>query len=105
MTGPRCVRPEVLDVLAPEDPRALRSRRDLRRVHRVMRSVSALKQALSRLRLLAPPKSILELGAGDGTLLLRLAAAVKPRWAGVELTLLDRQSIVSVETIQNYRRL
>ena len=96
--------PEVLDDLSPEDPRALRSRRDLRRVHRAMRSVSALKDALSRLRLGAPPLSVLELGAGDGTLLLRLAAAIRPRWSGVKLTLLDRQRIVNSQTIDDYRR-
>jgi SAM-dependent methyltransferase len=105
MATPRCVIPEVLDDLAPDDPRALRSRRDLRRVHRAMRSVFALRYALTRLQLVAPPKSILELGAGDGTLLSRFAAAVKPRWAGVDLTLLDRQAIVSIETVDNYRKL
>jgi hypothetical protein len=104
MTGPRCVRPEVLDHLSPEDPRALRSRRDLRRVHRAMRSVSALKNALSRLRLRAPPLSVLELGAGDGTLLLRLAASLKPRWPRVNLTLLDRQRIVKSKTVDDYHR-
>jgi hypothetical protein len=105
MIGPRCVRPEMLDNLAPEDPGAVQSRRDLRRVHRAMRSVSALTHAISRLRLVTPPKRILELGAGDGTLVLRLAAALKPRWTGVELTLLDRQPLVNVETVDNYRRL
>jgi Methyltransferase domain len=94
----------MLDDLAPSDPRAVRSRRDLRRVHRAMRTVSALNRALSRLRLAAHPKSILELGAGDGSLLLRLAAAVRPRWPGVELTLLDRQPIVDSATVESYRR-
>jgi hypothetical protein len=94
----------VLDNLTPEDPKARRSRRDLRRVHRAMRSISALNHALSRLRLAAHPKSILELGAGDGSLLLRLAAAVRPRWPGVKLTLLDRQRIVNSETVESYRR-
>ncbi len=105
MTEPRCVRPELLDELAPEDPKALQSRCDLRRVHRAMRTVSALKHALSRLRLAAQPKSVLELGAGDGSLLLRLAAALRPRWPGVKLTLLDRQHIVNSETVERYRRL
>jgi SAM-dependent methyltransferase len=105
VTAPRCVRPEILDDLPPEDPQALRSRRDLRRVHRAMRSVSALNQALSRLRLAARPQSILELGAGDGSLLLRFAAALSPRWPSVQLTLLDRQPIVSSETVDGYRRL
>jgi hypothetical protein len=104
MTAPRCVCPEALDDLAPGDPKALRSRRDLRRVHRAMGSVSALNHALSRLRLAAHPQSILELGAGDGSLLLRLAGAVGPRWSGVKLTLLDRQHIVDPETVESYRR-
>jgi hypothetical protein len=104
MTSPRCVRPEVLDDLAPADPQALQSRRDLRRVHRAMRSVSALKQSLDFLRLAASPKSILELGAGDGSLMLRLAAELRPRWSGVKLTLLDRQRIVNSATIEGYRR-
>jgi hypothetical protein len=104
MTAPRCVCPEALDDLAPGDPKAVQSRRDLRRVHRAMRSVSALNHALSRLRLAARPKSILELGAGDGSLMLRLAAAVRPRWGGVKLTLLDRQDIVNSETVESYRR-
>ena len=95
---------EVLDELAPGDPRALQSRRDLRRVHRAMRTtVSALEHALSRLRLAAHPKSILELGAGDGSLLLRFAAAVRPRWSDVKLTLLDRQHIVDSGTVESYR--
>jgi hypothetical protein len=104
MTAPRCVCPEVLDDLDPGDPKALRSRRDLRRVHRAMGSVSALNHALSSLRLAARPQSILELGAGDGSLLLRLADAVRPRWSGVKLTLLDRQHIVDSETVESYRR-
>jgi hypothetical protein len=105
MTSHRCVRPEALDDLPPDDPQALRSRRDLQRVHRAMRSLSALRDAVRRLKLRAPPTKILELGAGDGTLLLRLAAALKSRWPGVELTLLDRHSIVNSATIDAYGRL
>ncbi len=105
MTGPRCVRPEILDGLAPEDPKALRSRGDLRRVHRAMRSIAALKYALVRLRLAASPKNILDLGAGDGTLLLRLAAELRPRWSDVKVTLLDRQRTVNPETVESYRTL
>lgn len=102
---PRRVCAELLDDLAPENPQALRSRRDLRRVHRAMNSVSILRQAVSGLRLAAPPRRILELGAGDGSLLLRLAHALKPRWTGVELTLLDRHDLVSEATRRAYRAL
>lgn len=101
----RIVAPELLDNLAPGDPRARRSRRDLRRVHRAMRSVSILKRAIMRLRLAAPPRRILELGAGDGSLMLRLAQAMKPRWSNVTLTLLDRHNLVSAATRAGYEAL
>jgi hypothetical protein len=101
----RSVCPEALDNLDPKDPRALRARRDLRRVHRAMGSLAILRSAISQLRLAAPPKRILELGAGDGTLLLRLARTLSGKWRGVELTLLDRQRVIDLETIEGYRRL
>jgi SAM-dependent methyltransferase len=99
------VEPEELDELAPDDPRARRARRDLRRVHRAMRSVSILGRVVARLRLATQPLRILELGAGDGSLLLRFARAQRPRWSGVELTLLDRVDLLSEDTRAAYREL
>lgn len=101
----RCVLPEVLDGLAADDPRGRRSRRDLQRVHAAMRSVSILRRAVGLLRLTTAPRRILELGAGDGTLLLRFARAQRPRWNGVDLTLLDRLDLVSEGTREAYREL
>ena len=101
----RCVEPEVLDGLAAADPRAQRARRDLQRVHWVMRSAAILAGAVSRLELTAAPRRIIELGAGDGTLLLNLARRLRPRWAPVELTLLDRMDLVSGETRAAYAEL
>jgi SAM-dependent methyltransferase len=104
-TSSRCVVPEALDHLAADDARGRRSRRDLQRVHRAMRSVAILLHAVAKLRLGAPPIRILELGAGDGTLLVRFARALRPRWSGVELTLLDRHELVSEQTREAYRDL
>jgi len=101
----RCVVPEALDHLAADDPRGLRSRRDLQRVHLAMRSVAILLRAVSRLGLARPPARIIEIGAGDGTLLLRFARALEPPWQGVELTLLDRYSLVSDRTRRAYAEL
>lgn len=101
----RRVRPERLDALAPNDPLAIRSRRDLQRVHRAMRSLAILQRAVSKLSLAVPPRRVLELGAGDGTLLLRLARALQPGWTGVELTLLDRQDLLSAAVREAYREL
>jgi hypothetical protein len=89
------VAPERLDNLAADDPLAMDSRRDLQRLHRAMRSLTILKDALSRINGATPPKRILELGAGDGSLLLRLARAMRPQWGDLELTLLDRQNLLS----------
>ena len=102
--APRLVAAELLDDLAPEDPRARRSRRDLQRIHRAMRSVSVLRKGVSRLGL-AAPRSIIELGAGDGTLLLRLVRRMHPQWTGAEITLLDRHDLVADGTRAAYRRL
>jgi hypothetical protein len=95
-TGERLVSPELLDNLAPDDPLAIASRRDLRRVHRAMRTLAILKDAVLSLGMQPPPQRILELGAGDGSMLLRLARAMRPYWGAVELTLLDRQDILSL---------
>ena len=99
------VEPEELDGLAADDPRGRRSRSDLRRVHIALRSIANLQRAVARLQLAVQPRRILELGAGDGTLLLRFARVQRPRWNGVELTLLDRVDLVSEETLAGYREL
>ena len=69
----RVVTEEILDHLPPDDPEAVRSRQDLRRINFLMgnerwilRQV-ALRPDLAR-------KGIVELGAGEGCLLRRLSA-------------------------------
>jgi 2-polyprenyl-3-methyl-5-hydroxy-6-metoxy-1,4-benzoquinol methylase len=102
---PRRVQAEQLDDLAATDPAAVRSRRDLQRVHRFMRTRAQLVRAL---RQLAPatekPLRVLELGAGDGTLLLGVARELAPVWPAVELTLLDRVALVDDATVAKYAR-
>ena len=102
---PRAVLPELLDTMAPEEPLAQRSRRDLQRIHIVMNTRNTLHRALRRLRLSRPPRRILELGAGDGSLVLRLARTLAPLWPDVELTLLDRHDLISATTREAYRDL
>jgi hypothetical protein len=101
----RSVTQERLDHLAADDPLAIRSRRDLQRVHRAMGSLSILRHAVARLALPNTPRRILELGAGDGTLLLRFARAQRPRWHGVELRLLDRQDLLTDTVRDAFARL
>ena len=105
MTISRIVTAETLDTLSEMDPDAKRARRDLRRVHRVMGTRSILCRAFKELvasHQLVRPLKILELGAGDGSLILGVAQVLKPPWLDVELTLLDRQNLVTTETIAKF---
>ncbi len=102
---PRIVQAETLDGLAEDDPDAMRSRRDLRRVHRIMGTCSILSRILRAWTLPgagAHTLRVLELGAGDGSLMLRVARVMAPRWPRVELTLLDRQALVDAVTLRRY---
>ena len=104
MTMARVVTDETLDHLGADDPMALRSRRDLRRVHMAMGTRRILRRGLHTMatHLPNPPLRILELGAGDGTLMLGVAHARLPVLEGADLTLLDRQALVNEATIAGY---
>lgn len=102
---PRVVSAETLDHLAPDDPVARRSRRDLVRVHRVMGTraiVSRAWRALVSAPSAGAPLRILELGAGDGSLLLGVARSLAPHWPKVQLSLMDRQDIVAPATLAGF---
>jgi hypothetical protein len=101
---PRRVEPEWLDVLPASDPRAMRSRRDLARVNVVMRQAPIMARALLR-NAAAPPRRILDLGAGDGAFMLSVARRLSARWPNVTVALLDQQSIVSAATLRAFEAL
>ena len=108
MPLPRVVLPETLDALAEDDPRAIRSRRDLRRVNRVMGTRAIMLRGLADVvapRARGTALRVLEPGAGDGSLMLALAEKLSVSWPAVELTLLDRQRLVSAETLSGFARL
>ena len=105
MTMPRVVTAETLDHMAPDDPAARRSRRDLVRVHRAMGTRSIVSrgwQALVAPQRAGAPLRILELGAGDGRFLLGVARSLAPHWPKVELCLMDRQDIVTPATLAGF---
>ena len=95
----RLVQPELLDTLPVNDPRAVRSRRDLCRVNSWMRQHALMADALKNALNGRAPGHITELGAGDGYFLLRVAQKISPRWPNVTATLLDLQENVSAETL------
>lgn len=105
MNLPRRVSAETLDGLAEADPAAMRSRRDLQRIHRVMGTRTILLRALRKLAASHPqtrPLRLLELGAGDGSLMLGVARALGRQAPPVELTLLDRQDLINNATLAGY---
>jgi SAM-dependent methyltransferase len=101
---PRVLEPETLDHLAPDDPVAQRSRRDLRRVNRFMGARGILARALRRagIERRAAPLRILEIGCGDGLLMLDVARRSGTAFQHAQLTLLDRQPLVTEATVAAY---
>jgi hypothetical protein len=94
----RIIQPELLDTLSPDHPRAVRSRRDLRRINWWMRNHAIMAAAL-RSNLPSAPGKITELGTGGGNFLLAVAQKMSPLWPNVSATLLDLKKNVSAETL------
>jgi hypothetical protein len=101
MTFLRSVEPEWLDELPADDPRAIRSRRDLKRVNAWMLQTRIMARLFTSRRM-APPRTIIELGSGDGTFMLSVARCMAPQWPGVRVVFLDLQNIVSERTRDDY---
>jgi 2-polyprenyl-6-methoxyphenol hydroxylase-like FAD-dependent oxidoreductase len=100
----RIVQSEILDTLPPDDPRAVRSRRDLRRINAWMRNHSIMTDALKNNLIGHAPNKITELGAGDGKFLLAVAKKLSSRWPNKNATLLDLQKNVLVETFAEFSK-
>ncbi len=96
----RVLEPEWLDELPPDDPRAVRSRADLRRVNWFMGNARLIAAALSQLH---ERTRIVDLGSGDGHLMLRIAERL--RCPGIELSLVDRAPVVSEATLARFQQL
>lgn len=105
MSFPRRLEAELLDHLPADDPRAVRSRRDLRRVNAWMRNANCVAAMLRSHAGLRQPRTILDIGSGDGALMLEVARRLAPRWRGVKVILLDQQNIVSTATQEAFAAL
>jgi len=98
----REVKSELLDELSADDPRAMRSRQDLRRVNALMGHARIVNRALGGAFTERHPKSIVDLGAGDGTLLLQLARMIAPRWKPMRVVLVDRQRLLTSQIVAEF---
>jgi len=91
----RTCQPELLDSLPADDPGAIGSRRDLRRLNFWMGNARFITNALRSFLPNKPEQKILEIGAGDGSLLLKIASRLDRNSSRRTAILLDRQEIVT----------
>ena len=89
--------PELLDELPATDPAAERSRRDLQRVNAWMGNARLIARQLVG----TSATELVELGAGDGTLLLQIARRLPAGHA----TLVDRQTLLAESVAAEFRAL
>src|SRR5436309_3908281 len=105
MTLPRREDPELLDELLPDNPRAIEARRGLRRLNAVTLHGGAMARALLKYHPNETPRVLLELGAGDGSAMLRVARRLAPRWSNVTVIMLDQRDIVDGMTREAFAAL
>ncbi|QKD02546.1 class I SAM-dependent methyltransferase [Mesorhizobium loti] len=100
----RHLEPELLDGLAADDPRAIASRRDLVWINALMFQARFMA-SLMRANVQTPPLRILELGAGDGKFMLRVARLMARRWPDVEVVMVDRIDLVGKDVCNSFAEL
>ena len=99
----RIVRPEILDELPADDPRAVQSRRDLRKINILMGHAATIAGTLRTGA--SGARQIVELGAGDGTLLLQVAMRLGRSAEGVHAILVDRRPCITARTRASFAEL
>jgi SAM-dependent methyltransferase len=105
MSLTRRLEPELLDQLPADDPRAMRSRRDLTRINGLMANARAMASMLRAGAAGLQPRTIVDLGCGDGQAMLHVARRLAPHWPDVTVVLQDRQNIVGAATRQKFAAL
>jgi hypothetical protein len=100
----RIVEPEWLDRLAPADPRAQRSRRDIQRLNRLIGHDRLVAKALKRAFGNHPPNEIVDLGAGNGRFFLPIARRLDTTWTNRRLILVDSADGFDPDIAEQFRR-
>jgi len=99
----RIVQPEWLDELPVEDPRALRSRQDLRRVNFLMGHVGILSRRLRRAGVERRMDCLIDWGAGDGSFSSELVTRLGPRFRWRSIVLVDRQRVRHAAAVEEFK--
>ena len=101
----RNVEPELADHIPGDDPRALRFRRDLNRLNAFAMTDRVMARTLLKHWGRVAPREIVDLGAGDGTFMLRVAQRLAPEWRDVTVKLVDQQDIVGAQVRNGFAAL
>jgi hypothetical protein len=94
----RSLHSELVDELPQEHPAAIQTRRDLRRINTLMGHAGIFTRSLKKLFPARPPSRVVEIGAGDGEILLRVARRLAGQWRDVDVTFLDLQDLLREES-------
>ncbi|HEX5223316.1 MAG TPA: hypothetical protein VFZ59_27395 [Verrucomicrobiae bacterium] len=101
----RVLTPELIDVLPANDPRAVRSRRDILRLNRINQSDALMARLLRRVAGNPAPQMITDLGSGDGLFMLHVARRLARHWRNVSIRIVDTQPAVAPETFAAFKQL
>jgi hypothetical protein len=101
----RSVEPEWLDELPAEEMRAVRSRKDLKRINILMRHVHFMERLWRKANVNNDTRRIVDLGAGDGSFFLKLARRLAPDVNPIHAVLVDRQNLIGMQTRQEFANL
>jgi len=101
----RVLTPEWIDLLPADDPRIVRSRRDILRLNRINHSDALMARLLRRVAGNQSPRTLTDLGSGDGLFVLHVARRLALHWREVNVRLVDTQPSVTPETLSAFNKL
>ena len=94
----RSLQAELVDELPPEHPEAIKTRRDLRKINTLMGHTGILARALDSVTSAGREVRIIEIGAGDGEMFLRVAQRLAGKSRGADVTFVDLQDLLRDQT-------
>jgi len=95
----RSLQAEWLDELPADDPRAIRSRGDLRRINALMGNARLMSKALHGVTRQSTVRRIVDLGTGDGAFLLDWVRRMPSLAPGTEVLLVDRHDAADARIV------
>ncbi|MEJ0092763.1 MAG: methyltransferase domain-containing protein [Methylocella sp.] len=100
----RRIEAELLDSLPAADPRAIRSRRDLALINKLMFQAPIMAGFL-RAQMPVRRARILEIGCGDGSFMLSVARRLRQNAGDVDIILLDQADLVTAARVAAFAAL